>query len=319
MEQRSQDPPRLVTKKSAEKSETRKLNENNESEQIDKREINYEPRLSYELLNLLLALILLQLKYSKTIWHFNKFYSIAFSIHLFIVSILILFNWSTFELLYKYQLFHKHSSLNFANKSLNTFGYLSSGSGNERMRTNNESSILNHHERNIIVKFDYLTSDLDPLGRKYSNNYTSLSDRMIRPAMKSIQTDQPIKRAESVEKRAKLPFITDASLSLHLIYFLSLLVLLISSLPIYMFAIYKYKRLFRIMKKTSLRFILNTDSESKAIKKDPTKGYEDDRIGSSSSSSSSSSKEDTNLLIQNLANELYKLNANKEDTSRDSN
>ena len=82
-----------------------------DEEVIDVREINYEPKLSFELINLLIALVIFQLKYTKTLWNLNKLFSLCFLLHLLIVSILILVSFATYQVLYKYELYHM-SSLN---------------------------------------------------------------------------------------------------------------------------------------------------------------------------------------------------------------
>ena len=70
-------------------------------EDID--QINYEPHMSLEFFNYVLALFLFALRYSSTLWHLNKTYAIVFSLHLILVSCLSLISFSSFEILYKFQ------------------------------------------------------------------------------------------------------------------------------------------------------------------------------------------------------------------------
>ena len=69
----------------------------------DLQQVNYEPQVSLEVFNLILALFIFAIKYSSTLWHLNKIYTIAFSFHLLFTSGLILVSLGSFEILHKFQ------------------------------------------------------------------------------------------------------------------------------------------------------------------------------------------------------------------------
>lgn len=74
----------------------------------DNDEINYQPQISLELFNYILACISFAISYASTIWHVNKCLSLLFSFHIVAYSALSLLSFSAFEILYKFQTTFSH-------------------------------------------------------------------------------------------------------------------------------------------------------------------------------------------------------------------
>ena len=66
-------------------------------------QINYEPRLSLEFFNFIIALLSFSIRYAATLWHSNKFYSLIFSFHMIFFTCLSMISYSAFEVLYKFE------------------------------------------------------------------------------------------------------------------------------------------------------------------------------------------------------------------------
>jgi hypothetical protein len=74
-----------------------------ESSLKDINEINYSPQISLILFHYGLSLVAFSLHYASPLWHFNWIYSLAFSIHGFIFTLLSLFSLATVQILYKFE------------------------------------------------------------------------------------------------------------------------------------------------------------------------------------------------------------------------
>jgi len=66
-------------------------------------QINYEPRMSLEFFNFVLALITLAIRYAATLWPANKLYALILSFHVILFTCLSLISYSSFEVLFKFQ------------------------------------------------------------------------------------------------------------------------------------------------------------------------------------------------------------------------
>ena len=61
------------------------------------------PKITLELFNYIISLVLFMLRYSATFWHLSKLYSLVFSIHLFLFSCVSVLSLSIFDVLFKYE------------------------------------------------------------------------------------------------------------------------------------------------------------------------------------------------------------------------
>lgn len=141
-------------------------------------QINYSPQMSLELFNLALALALLTLQYSATLWTLNKLYAFVFSLHLAFISILSLLSFAAFEILYKFQ-------VSFADG----------------------------------IKLELSLNQLNSTVPIALSSTTTMATKAV---------------------LFTLPFVTD-SLSLQLSFLFSLLLILLSALPIYAYGVYQYR------------------------------------------------------------------------------
>ena len=66
-------------------------------------QINYEPRMSLEFFNFVLALVTLAIRYAGTLWSSNKLYAFVLSFHVIMFTCLSLISYSSFEILFKFQ------------------------------------------------------------------------------------------------------------------------------------------------------------------------------------------------------------------------
>ena len=82
------------------------------------KEINYQPFISIELINFILAFLSLTLNYSSCLWFINKTYAFFFSFHLVFKSIVCILLYSSFEILYKFQSCFRKNNFQFLNLSL---------------------------------------------------------------------------------------------------------------------------------------------------------------------------------------------------------
>lgn len=85
----------------------------------DNDEINYEPKISIELVNFLLAAVSFATQYASPIWHLNKLFSIVFSIHIVLFSLLIFVSFAAYEILLKFETVFSQG-IRFLNGSLST-------------------------------------------------------------------------------------------------------------------------------------------------------------------------------------------------------
>lgn len=178
----------------------------------DNDEINYEPQVSLELVNFVVAGLVFALHYATPLWHLNKLFATLFSAHVALLTLVTAVSFAAFEVLVKFETVFSHG-IRFANIN----GTLVPTAATAAVST--------------------VTSPLS------SSSLLSTSSSITSAAL------------------FDLPFLT-TPFTLSLVFLVSFVLMLASTLPIYSFALQKYKQKYVRLRNNFLTVIANSRGKS---------------------------------------------------------